>query len=123
VHPPFDVAGSSVAGPGRPTNAVYRQGEKDDRVAHVLADIDDSRWIRFLGYPNEAAIGHNDFAGRHGNFSHRQQVTIDIEAFETPGVRIDAQEASSQQIVEVPVLLLKMLRSKKHALRPDDATK
>ena len=118
------VAGGSlvlaVGGELEAPRLAHRQRQIDHAVARVLRQIEGRRVIDVFGNVERRAVLQNAAAGSHGEAAGGQQLAVDLQFGESPGMGPEAVDASAHQPLDIAVILLEVLGTEEHALRPDD---
>ena len=98
----------------------HRQGEVDHAVARALGQVERRGRVGVAGDGEGRAVLHD--AGRRGEGepARGEQVAVEREFGDAPGMRAQRRRARLQQMLDVPVLLLEMLGAEEHALLPDN---
>src|SRR6185369_9152707 len=98
-----------------------RQREMDDLIAKLRADVE-RRWQRLvLRHREGRAVGKHAARAAQSELADREQVALDLELGEAPRMRAQRCGAAFDPALEMPLLLLEMLRPEEEPLGPDDA--
>jgi hypothetical protein len=76
--------------------------------------------IGILGNAEGRAILEDAAAGDDAELADGEQIAVDLEVDDAPGMRAHAVDAAAHQLLDIAVELLEMLRPKEHSLGPDD---
>jgi hypothetical protein len=97
-----------------------RQRQIDDAVPGVLGHLERRRMVGVVGQAEGRAVLQNAVARGERELAERQQVVVDRQFPDAPGVRPQAADLAADQLFDVAVVLLKMLWLQKQTFGPDD---
>jgi hypothetical protein len=91
-----------------------------DLIAQVGVDVDGRRQRIVVGQTEGSAVGKDAGQPAHAELADTQQIALDLDVGKPPAVAREGAAPRLDVTLEVPVLLLEMLRLQKQPLRPDD---
>src|SRR6185437_12852796 len=101
--------------------ARQRNGEVDHLVAQWGADFERRRQRIGLRHGERRAVGEDTPRPPQRELADREQVALDLQLHESPGIRTQRANAALYVVLEVALLLLKMLRAQEQPFGPDNS--
>ena len=97
-----------------------RHGEEDDLIAHLRADRQWRRQRIVVRHPHRRAVRKHAHRAAQREFADRQKVLLELDLNEPPAVRRESLTPAFDVALEVPILLLEMLRLEEQPFGPDN---
>src|SRR5262249_38279670 len=95
------------------SGASQRDREKQPLVPNIAGHVDWCRQRIVLGHPKRRAVREHTGNAAQSDFPDAQKIALEFDIGEAPAVGNQRLTARLDVALEVPVLLLKMLRLKK----------
>lgn len=97
-----------------------RQREPDDLAGGVLRHLDRCRQRAVIGQREGRAVRHHADGAAQADAALLGEVAVDLQHREAPWIGRDVSDAAFQQVLEIAVALLEVVRPEKQPFRPDD---
>ncbi len=98
----------------------HRHHQPNDLAGCGFGDIDGVGDRAVGGDVERRAVRHHAGGATNGEFALLGQVRVDLELREAPGIRRDIAHALLQQMFEIAVVLLQMMRPQKQTFGPEN---
>src|SRR6185436_1100108 len=98
--------------------AEHRQGEPDELAGRRLDDIDRRRQRTVGGNIERRSVGHDARGAPQGELALLQQIAVDLQRGEAPGIWSSVPYSPFEQTFVVAVVLLEMVRAEEKSLFP-----
>jgi len=110
------VVGAHLAAAG----TARRHGQVDDLVVGVLGHVQGQGGVVLARHVEGGAVGQHPHGPGQCHLAQGQQLGVQLQAQEPPAEGPDGGAARADQVLDVAVLLLEVVRPQEQPLRPDD---